>query len=81
VVESVLADHRAPPDDDGQVVLTVVPPGVADSALGPPGEPVSPAAAGAPVAIDTECWMVIDGRMIPGLSTNERLVVEKHRLP
>jgi hypothetical protein len=45
VVESVLADHRAQPDDDGQVVLMVVPPDVADSALGLPGEPVSPAAA------------------------------------
>lgn len=45
VLESVLADYRALPADEGQVILMVVPPEVSDTVLGRPGEPVPPAAA------------------------------------
>lgn len=41
--EGVVADHRAHPADDGQVVLMVVSPAVPEAALGPLGEPVAAA--------------------------------------
>jgi hypothetical protein len=42
---SVMADHRARPDDEGQVVLMVVPPEAPKGALGDPGSAVSPSVA------------------------------------
>lgn len=45
VVGSVLADYRAHPAADGQVVLMVVPADVPEMVIGRPGEPVIPAAA------------------------------------
>lgn len=44
-VASVLADYRARPDEDGQIVLMVVPADVADAALGDRGAPVPSAVA------------------------------------
>lgn len=41
--DRVLADYRARPADDGQVVLMVVPRDVPDAMVGPPGRPVAAA--------------------------------------
>lgn len=41
--DRVLADYRARPADDGQVVLMVVPSDVPDVLVGPPGKPVAAA--------------------------------------
>jgi hypothetical protein len=43
--DAVLAEYRARPDDEGQVVLRVVPEDVPEAALGDAGMAVSPAVA------------------------------------